>query len=347
MRIALTDYAPGRELVMDKKLVKCTSLVIEGDTADMWLVRKCSTCGNYKHVDVIGQQVRPLQERMEHWQELQGAEACGACGQAFDGGQAKLLYMIRPDGFSTILTEPLGRARIRQANDPQRFYVKVDHLGDAATQTWAASMALQRAWYRNSQLLVVNEGPVDSEQRAGFTVCFRCWRGDLRGQRGPHHVPTWGGRGHPGLLHEVCLRTELPTDTLVFSFNLAPNLQQLDECRWLAAGFALIEGAVRSYQLVRDHLDCAVTHHEGARRLVLFDNVPGGAAIVRRIADGDMEAWLREAYSVVNNCSGCAPDRCCPRCLQARGNAHMHDKMQRQWAADFIRQVAMSANLRL
>jgi ATP-dependent helicase YprA (DUF1998 family) len=72
-----------------------------------------------------------------------------------------------------------------------------------------------------------------------------------------------------------------------------------------------------------------------APALVLYDDVPGGAGHVRRVA----EAWpavFAAALERVRGCS-CGPESACHECLWNYYNQPLHPRLARGLAVDFLR----------
>ncbi len=71
--------------------------------------------------------------------------------------------------------------------------------------------------------------------------------------------------------------------------------------------------------------------------LVLFDNVPGGAGHVKRVAD-ELEGVFKAAFQRVDS-DCCGPETSCYECLRNYRNQPYHDELQRGLVRDFLYQV--------
>jgi len=80
-----------------------------------------------------------------------------------------------------------------------------------------------------------------------------------------------------------------------------------------------------------------------APALVLFDNVPGGAGHVRRIAD-ELPDVFRAAWERVDECE-CGEETSCYECLRNYRNQHYHDQLRRGLARDFLRSLLQAASV--
>src|SRR5262249_45971249 len=106
----------------------------------------------------------------------------------------------------------------------------------------------------------------------------------------------------------------------------------------------LLEGTSLAMQIERRDLDGVVRpfsvgvslnpEENFSQEVVLFDNVPGGAGHVRRVAD-NLEAVLRHALTVVQ-CTECGEETSCLNCLRNYGNQIYWEELQRGQVARFL-----------
>ncbi len=97
----------------------------------------------------------------------------------------------------------------------------------------------------------------------------------------------------------------------------------------------------------RDDLDGTLYRHsfDLPPALVLFDNVPGGAGHVRRIAD-ELPEVCRTAWERVRDCE-CGEETSCYECLRNYRNQVFHDQLQRGLAREFLHASAAGSGRRL
>jgi len=74
---------------------------------------------------------------------------------------------------------------------------------------------------------------------------------------------------------------------------------------------------------------------------MLFDNVPGGAGHVRRVAE-QLPAVVQAAWERAANCE-CGPETSCYECLRNYYNQSYHDQLQRGLARDFFSNLVQQA----
>jgi ATP-dependent helicase YprA (DUF1998 family) len=137
---------------------------------------------------------------------------------------------------------------------------------------------------------------------------------------------------------------EFITDVLELRFAglLASNP---DYNLWWSVLFALLEGASQALGIRRDDLDGALYRHRESPlpALVLFDNVPGGAGHVRRVAE-ELAPTFQTALMRVDACE-CGEETSCYECLRNFRNQPYHDQLQRGLARDFLHEVLQAAGV--
>jgi hypothetical protein len=220
------------------------------------------------------------------------------------------------------------------AEEPQAF--------EPVPELSSAWLQIERYVSRFGKLALVNSG----RNGRGFRVCQSC--GYAEPAPAPGTAPASGhkdprtGRDCRGTLRLFHLGHEFLTDVLELHFTgMAANASvQL----WRSLVYALLEGAAQALSIRRDDLDGTLYHYQGQwPALVLFDNVPGGAGHVRRIAE-DLPAVFVAAYERVNN-ECCGPETSCYECLRNYRNQPYHPELRRGLARDFLAVILSRASL--
>jgi hypothetical protein len=187
----------------------------------------------------------------------------------------------------------------------------------------------------------------------GFRICAACGfaepapevpTGRRRRSRRPEaHLNPRTGRDCAGAMQTHHLGHEFITDVLElrFSGRLASD-PEYD--RWWSVLFALLEGASQALSIRRDDLDGTLYRHQESPvpALVLFDNVPGGAGHVLRVAQELKLAFQTALERVAGRC--CGEETSCYECLRNFRNQPYHDHLQRGLARDFLSGVLSSAS---
>ena len=114
---------------------------------------------------------------------------------------------------------------------------------------------------------------------------------------------------------------------------------------WLSVLYALLEGASETLGIRRDDLDGTLYRYGAgiAPALVLYDNVPGGAGHVRRIADELTDVFVT-AWERVAGCE-CGEETSCYECLRNYRNQYYHDQLKRGLARDFLHSLLQAAGI--
>ena len=342
LRIALSEYAPGAEVVAAKRIWVSGGINKRpGHDWPTYHYAVCPECGHFH---------RSLQRI---------PETCSVCGGSIYGWP-KLYgdYIIPEFGFVVSRDEPRKSGEAR----PQRLYssrvyfasyampVKdgqqlpepapeyVEELSSASIQVW-------KRYSRYGKLALVNAGPMGR----GFRICTACGFAEpvpdtptgrrRRANNARHHVNPRTGAQCTGMIHTHQLGHEFITDVLELRFDGYMAAQSEQEQRlnlWWSVLFSLLEGASQALGIRRDDLDGTLYRHRDspAPALVLFDNVPGGAGHVHRIAE-ELPLTLRTALGRLDACE-CGEETSCYECLRNYRNQVYHDQLQRGIAQDFL-----------
>lgn len=332
LRMAIAEFAPGGQVVAAKKI--WTSGGIYKQPGKDWpetYYAVCAECGRYHRAS------GPLSQ-----------ERCEACNADLKRSHLKGRFIVPEFGFlaSRVVADP-GEQR------PERFYASQVYFADYAQEPprlervaalCSPSVELVQRYSRYGRLALVNNG-----EGAGFRICKICgWAepASYRGSRRTEHQNPRTGQSCRGQIETYSLGHEFITDVLDLRFS-GPLAQNPDLSLWRSLLYALLEGASMALSIPRDDLNGTLYPYQGSSipALVLFDNVPGGAALVRRMADHFVEVF-REAWRRVANCE-CGPETSCYQCLRNYYNQYYHDQLRRGLAADFLAEMLTAAGLAL
>ena len=160
----------------------------------------------------------------------------------------------------------------------------------------------------------------------------------------PHKTP-WRADCNGSLEARVFLGHEFKTDILQLRFEGYAHAMR---GFWLSLLYALLEGASAALDIDRRDLDGCLYPYAGdpsMPALVLFDDVPGGAGHVRRIArDADrLVSVLRAALKGLEECEcgGEEGNTSCYGCLRNYRNQFCHDELKRGIVMDFFRGLGL------
>lgn len=323
---AIREYAPGQEVVADKRIWKSEGLEFFGKEPQVFAYHICPNCNHLRLAQTAGKPLDNLDQ------------PCPICHTPPKRGQWPQRQYIEPDGFraSGDSGQPAGQYVDRPFNMMRSALIP----GPVETQT--IGQILSVGYDRAGALLYVNEG----FQGSGFKICPQCGKNVYKNAT---KCDGWlNGQpcsGKPDKSSTYTLGFEQDTDTLHLKFTSASHVslpEPDDQPFWLSLQYALLQGACRALQIERKDIDgvlfpeSAGTHWR--QSIVLYDNVPGGAGHVQRI-----RAEMREVVAAALEIVDCDCETSCYRCLREYGNQLVHHLLDRVRITDLLR--ALDADL--
>ena len=341
--VALTQYAPGKEVWIDGKLWTSGALYspMQSDRFEAWQERRlyfeCSICryaATSSHRDADRGEKRN----------------CPACGSQGMFGPAK--NWIRPPGFAHPQASEEGTS---PEDQPERSYAtraKLMAEGPADPERWQAITPRLRKYFHRTHLLVTNSGP----RREGYTYCTRC------GVIGPtahpsSHLSGEHPKPYPDDRRPMCtgsaatsglvLGTDFISDVLLIGLQAAspvtlqPGYLATDVAlRTLAE--ALTIAASQVLEIEREELQAeyrpALTPggHAGLEaEIYVYDTLAGGAGFAQRVGEMGRRVF-DDALLLLQECpSDC--DHSCYRCLRSFKNRFEHALLDRHVGASLLR----------
>ncbi|HHV44058.1 MAG TPA: DUF1998 domain-containing protein [Firmicutes bacterium] len=324
LRIAIGEYAPGSEIVAGGYV--WTSYGLRHRANREWESRTyavCSNCDTYtENLEVGNDEVK-----------------CSGCGKLLSG--LARTYVIPKYGFVTKVNETLrhptqrrpergytSRVYFSHFENPEPFSNQYDRSGSYLTPGGPVEWKVSSL----GRLVVLNKGP----RSQGYGICKKCGFGTIGNTTNDReHDTPWGDRCPNRYLTWLDLGHSFTTDVLQLTF---PE-PVLEDGFWLSLMYGLLEGAACVLGIVRDDIDgCVyitgdVTHPS----LILFDDVPGGAGHVKRLAnDATLKEVLEATLSRIESCA-CGEDTSCYGCLRNYYNQWCHDRLKRGPVVDYLR----------
>ncbi len=347
LRLAISEYAPGGEVVAGGQVWTSGGLYKQlNRNWDEFEYAVCPGCNRFYRA------------------RANLPTICQACGASLTQTNLRGHFIIPEFGF-IVAEEPRASGEAR----PKRTYATRVYFADYAPpplgstpapdeaepqpeQVEALSSSQVQVWQRYSrfgELALVNPGPL----RRGFRVCTTCGFAEpaplpqpqkRRQGQVPSHKNPRTGKSCKGLIQTHHLGHKFITDVLELRFDglLASNP---DYSLWWSVLFALLEGASEALGIRRDDLDGTIYRRPGTPipALVLFDNVPGGAGHVYRIAADLISTFQTALERVSQDC--CGEETSCYECLRNFRNQVYHDQLRRGLARDFLSQVLQAAGV--
>ena len=341
LRMAIAEYAPGGQVVAAKQVWTSGGIYRQpGRDWQTFYYAVCPECGRYHRSP----------ERLER-------KSCKVCGANLFGWPRQYGRFLIPEFGFLAARETLEPGETR----PERFYASrvffAEYQEDPAPLEVEPSLSgdqacVLRRYSRYGKLALVNAGRAG----AGFQVCPACGyaeaaplpstrparRTSRRGRGQGAHTDPRTGRPCNGLMETYHLGHEFLTDVLELRFE-GPLAATSDRDLWLSVLYALLEGASEALGIPRNDINGTLYAYHGSLSpaLVLFDNVPGGAALVRRVSE-NLPLVFRSAWRRVDRCE-CGEETSCYQCLRNYYNQYYHERLRRGLARDFLAKVLTSA----
>jgi ATP-dependent helicase YprA (DUF1998 family) len=350
LNVALSEYAPGRLVVVNKKTYRIGSVAAAGSHsvvdraarlfAEARRFRHCSDCFY----------IEPESELAS------AAVACPVCR----GTRYKQIESIQPQ-----IVYPEGRNELDELDDEQVFsYVTSAQLPvvqrDDEIGWHTISHTCRMVSAENQQLVMLNKGEDDASGGSGFLVCELCGRATLPSSpESTPHARNYYIEAIPrtAVAPELCRGTFKPvymgyvfvSDVLLLRVNLRaplnPSLSEPLARRPLED--ALMSLADAMVLAACHRLDIDVRELNAGYRFVkiggdtyadifIYDTLSGGAGYAH-MAAREFENVMKDAEDLLRRCS-CQSS--CDKCLRHYGNRRYHVDLDRFLASDLMRYLA-------
>ncbi|MEV4802319.1 DEAD/DEAH box helicase [Nonomuraea sp. NPDC049421] len=317
---AIYEYAPGSEVVAGGVLWRSAGVYrLPGRELISKRYYVCRNCQHFRHVE---DDPDPI---------------CPACKTISDSPVRQ--YCIPEFGF---VAEP--RTSKPSTSPPRTSWngatLVVKLADDPALFRWrtATGVVVQCRSGARGEMIALSEGPIGS----GYVICEWCgWASAHLGRLPKSHTSPLRQGECTGPLQWRTLAHKYETDILEIRFE---GLSQPRE-DWLSTLYALLEGAAHGLEIGRDDIDGTV--HAGAdghTSLVIYDNVPGGAGSVLRIAQR-LDIVAETALQRMSTCE-CGEETSCYGCLRNRRNERNHELLSRGAALNVLRILSGDGRLR-
>lgn len=329
---AISEYAPGSQIVADGKLI--TSRYIKRLADYAWPKFKYVICSDCKTLN------------KELWAIDKFPENCRQCGKKLPNRTNT--YIIPKFGFIVDNKEPENVG----ANKPERTYKgAISYIGDGKKITNAhyslCGKKIIVGTSKMDELAVLNV--------SNFYICDECGYGEVHDDKNDliiekaHKKPGSKYNCSSKMLHKYSIGHEFQTDVVLLKF-LDENVCNIDAA-WSIL-YSLLEGLSRALKIDRNEISGCLQWYKNNNyplssnyAFVLFDNTPGGAGYVRQLRNTNMFIrMLNEGFKDVNSCTcgGEDGDTACYSCLCNYYNQRQHDILKRVYAIDFYKNALNS-----
>lgn len=342
--VALSEYAPGRWIVVNKQTYKIGTVAANGPATEtdratplFARARRFIQCPNCFHTELD--------------RDLAGSEVCPICRN----GTLGRIEIIQPE-----VAFPSGAGPIDELGDDQVFtevtsaqlpYPK----GGQSLQFGQFGARGRVAHGHNEELVVVNRGESSAQGGAGFLVCEKCGKAQLpslsvsgrhdrdyliQDPRTRRQPPACDGQFRP-----VYLGYMFPTDILVFRISLQPPFNThyddpfhrrplVDAARSLSEALALAaaNGLDIDPRELKAGFRFLTIKDERVADLFLYDTLAGGAGYAS-LAGRDIASIVTDTRALLVDCD-CSSS--CDKCLRSYENRFFHRALNRFLAHELL-----------
>ena len=232
-------------------------------------------------------------------------------------------YLTPEFGFVTpLFTKPKEpRGRVQRLYTTRPFFQGFGKDAQLETQT---ILGVQVTKALPGTLVILCEG----WNREGFYICRSCGT-HMTGTKGTHKSPS--DSECSGTLERFSLGHELVTDVVRLQFP-----QLTGEWDAYSVAYAVLLGAAEILDVPDADLNVTITSsNTGKTAIVLYDNVPGGAALVAQLEEENVfKEMLHNARQRVQGNCGC--DSSCYGCLRSYRNQFAHPHLDRKKALEIL-----------
>lgn len=320
LKIGISEYAPGSEVIVDKKKFASSYITLpRGSSLPRRYYCRCPKCDKLNVMITKG-----------------ASEDCMYCGESL--GSQQVNYFLEPVyGFKT------GESRQSSFLKPKRTYSgEVNYLGGGSKDGRVLDLGghLSVETTSNDELLVMN--------RSTFYFCKVCGYGEVSSSSGVP-VPKMTQK-HKNYRCYDCSNEELEAIRLGHRFQTdvawlsvpmldmsAPKAFQ----KALSFMYALIEGMCIALEIERTDVDALLekNFNTGSFDILVYDNVPGGAGLVKRLMSKEaVVGSMREGLKKVSQ-DCCDEETSCYSCLRNYYNQSHHGSLKRRYARELIEQM--------
>jgi len=345
IEIALSEYAPGRIIVINKKSY------ISGGLHDYYT--KFNKTHKYKAAELwlenpdYKKDVYCCTNDNCGWFGIEDKEICPLCNDRLEKRT-----LIKPWGFSARDAKSVPETRDRQEYSTVSIpsYSTTPSNKDM-TEIYLTGL-IRKEKRENQNLIIVNKGPQDH----GFDLCSKCGAIDSsdtpdkekNDRLRPYKLPFVSSDNQKCAHNRenVFLGYEFKTDMMVLEIKLDGaeiNIKDHELNHWIIPALTTFSEALRlaaSQELDIDFSDLKsgyrlrFNHNDVIYADVyLYDSLSSGAGYSNRVSDL-IESVIEKTYELLN---GCDCETSCPKCVRHFWNQNLHKRLDRKAALQLIK----------
>ena len=310
MQIALSEYAPDSEIMVDKKTI-VSRYINKPNALLQTYYYECPNC----HKTVL----RYSEQESFECPECKNKEIMKELGK----------FITPKFGF----TGEIKRNTATELKPKRSYSSPVKYIGNGTLDGDVIKVNDYLQFYntKNDELLIVNENPFFVCEDCGYTII------DNEHAMLPHIDKKHEGNNFK------CNNTKLIRQGLGFSYK-TDVLKMVISLPFeggynqaISTLYALLEGIAFAFDIERNDIDGIYVNENNKHVFVLFDTVPGGAGHVKRLLNKqEMLKAFQYAYEKVSqNCC----DVACYNCIKNYKNQKYHEFLRRPLAKDFLDKI--------
>lgn len=344
LTVALSQYAPGREVVIDGKRYVSGAIYsrMERDRFEAWsktrLYAECEVCG---YADTY--------DEGEEGVEKDKIGTCPACNSDHYGPFQR---WMRPPGFAHPVDEDVETSSDRFAARTYATRAKLSTPSPTDEEEWTEVTSRLRHHATRQYLLVTNRGP----QGRGYNYCVSCGRieptalgGDVHSSHDKPYPDKDQVCENRHTTRELVLGTDFITDVLLVSFEVGDPLRLNPGALETGVALrtiseALTLAAAELLEIERGEVEAefrpAMTHagEKGLEaEIYMYDSLSGGAGFSRQAGRLGKDLF-RKALEKLENCSDNC-DASCYSCLRSFRNRLVHPHLDRFVGSSLLQYV--------
>jgi hypothetical protein len=313
---AIVDYAPGSQIVADKRIWESEGVKIpNGLQLRTYEWRECKECNSLTSKLFLGEEL---------------IDSCSACGSSKSAGRGKFIW---PEfGFIGNLKGNAGEQRPIKVGYAKPYFVDYQDSPESE-QVIVAGKVINVLQSRLGEVHLVNQG-----SGRGFCLCRSCGRMEsIPPSNKKGKLPDWK-HTRPGTSHDcnsrsrdfVSLGHQYRTDVLEIRLGISGSWNMYQST------LQALVAALPSVGIKREDVQGMMRFVQNEPpALLLVDAVPGGAGHAKRIRQM-LPPLITAALARTENCN-CGLDSSCYACLRAYDNQQIQELLVREDAIKILR----------
>lgn len=340
LKLAISEFAPGSEIVANKKVWKPYALNMS--RMKSWPVQQyaiCKSCGRLfgYHVD-LG---TSFEER-----------EMDCCNEPLN-----YHYYLQPVfGFSTKADDLPGNPGEKRKAKPLPSRVKFDTYVDEDLELTETAQEVVKIgtheidvkYSSRGKMVIVNNGG-----GLGYSLCKRCGyiaqtkmtKSKKASDRKTEHKTKLGKNCENTYLYNIHLGHDFITDVVEIKLPLI-SMKYISKSFWPSLLYAVMEGASIELGVARKEIGGCLYRADGVdvtdTSIILYDDVPGGAGHAKKISQ-HLRGVLENAKMKIAGSCGCGEETSCYGCLRGFENQFYHEILQRGIAHEYLTELLKSS----